>query len=229
MTTFKSIYFMPQGHRTRVLLEGFNGSMNKLVSALSTAGLNLEDSSTLLDLNNASITGFSDEEKECQEQLEQTLGLLGVPDYIKEGYQFFDDRVWLESIEFNGVSILLTNFLSSGPKRPKWAQSKFVGEIVNYGNEIYAIKLPKIKRDEPLKYRIADGEYRSCGTYLNHTFSFEDGVFLQIIEFPPFFLLKGYVYAVDFFESLLKVNGFELTENSENCFPGANQIKAFYL
>jgi len=229
MTTFRYVYFMPLKELTGIVLDGYKGSIKELAKVLDQRGIGTCTYAFSRNSKQIEIKGFSEEYSESHDQIEHVLEVIGIPKYLFNNYRFYSDRVWFESIDFKGVSILLTNFLSSGPIRPKWAQFKFVGEIVNYGNEIYALKLPKIKRDMPFIYPIAENEYASFRTFINHTFPFKDGMFIQIPEFPPTFLVKGFKYAVDFFESFLEINGFDLTDYGEYWFPSENQVKAFYL
>ena len=227
-TKFNSMYFMPQQELTMLILSGINQPINKFEEAVRKQGLNPKKSCFGSDLEFV-IRGFSEDYTESHNQIKNLLETTGVPEFIYDGYQYFDDRVGFESVSFNGTTVLLSNFLSSNPWWPKWAQFKFVGEIVNYGSEIYAIKLPRFKSDYTFAYPITEHEYNSFRHCDYHTFDFKDGKFLQIIEFPPIFLLRGTSHAVDFFERFLEINGFDLTDYGEDWFPDANQVKAYYL
>ena len=228
-TTFKSAYFMSQQQWTKVCVREFNGSMDTLKETLNEQGLNLRRLALSLEPELIEIDGFSEDFSKSHNQITNLLEAIGVPEYIHRGYQFYDDRVGFESVSFNGTTVLLSNFLSSDPWRPKSAQFKDVGEIVNYGREIYAIKLPKFNRDYTFAYPITEHEYNSFRHCDYHTFEFKDGMFAQIIEFPPIFLLRGTTHAVDFFERFLEINGFDLTDYGEDWFQEANQVKAYYL
>ena len=229
MATFEWAYFMPQQERTTVCLNKFNGSMNTLKEALDKKGLNLSERSFSIDSESLKIDGFSEDYSESKDQIEYLLEVLGISKYIYNWYEFHRDLVWFESINFNGATLILTNFLSSPPWRPKWAEFLSAGEIVNYGDEIYAIKLPRFKSNHTFVYPITENEFNSFTKGLNHRFAFNNGMFLQINEFPPIFLLKGFTYAVDFLERFLEYNRFDLTDYGEHWFPGEDQVESFYL
>jgi len=227
-TTFKSVYFMPLQESTTFRIAEFNGPMDILKEVTKKQGLSLSKSS--YDSNTELILkGFSEDYSESLDQITCLLETIGVPEHVYQGYQFYNDRIWFEAIVFNGTTVLLSNFLSSHTWRPKWAQFKFIGEIVNHGDEIYEIKLPRFKQDYTFVYRITQNEYNSFSHCHYHSFAFDDGIFFLLIEFPPVFLLKGFAYAVDFLEHFLEINGFDLTDFGEEWFPGEHQVKPFYL
>ena len=229
MATFNSVSFMPQQEYTTLRIQGYNGLTKKLEEAVNKWSLTLSKSSCSFHSETIAIKGFSEDYSESHDQITSILEAVGVPRYIYGGYQFFNDMVWFETVVFNETTVLLSNFLSSHTWRPKWAQFKFTGEIVNHGNEIFTIKLPRFKQDYTFVYPITENEYNSFSHCHYHSFAFDEGIFIQIIEFPPIFVLKGFTYAVDFFERFLEINGFDLTDYGEDWFPGEQQVKKFYL
>jgi len=194
------------------------GSVKEFTQALNKRGLQLHGNS---------VKGFSD--KNFKEQIEYILDYLKIPDYVYSKYEGYNDRVLFEPLEFYGNEIIVSNFIAGIDIQPVWGLVKRAGEIVNYGNQIYAIKLPRIKTDFYFVYptNVGEYEYFSRGRYGN--VKFDNGQFLYSIEFPPIFILKGLENAVEFLLIFLAANRFDYEEVSLDWFPNDYEKKTFYI
>lgn len=225
---FKTVLFFPQQESTTFRVNDFQGSKKQIQKDLEEIGVKLTKTYSR-NGNDLAIKEFSEDYDESHEQIKQLLSLLGVPPYIYKGYNYHNDRVIFESIDFHGEQVILTNFFGASIATPLWAYGACKGEITNYGDHIYGIKLPKFQHKEKFIFQVNPSEYYLFGGGEYQTVDFDNGRFSLMLEFPPIFIIKGLNNALTFFERLLEINFDQQVDCLECLFPSERHIQTFFL